>query len=319
MNLKGLSKFLLTILITSATPLPGKEKKTEQLIPYRNVAFYVCAHQDDWQLFMGADAMNDIRDNDEQKDPASGTKVVFIYTTAGNLNDTDDTHTCDCHDTHTRNKKKLAYWQVREYGARNSVHLAACKTGGNAPGRTYPKSNTVTINGHSITRYEFRNTVSYFLRIRSGRYGYWYTNEQEEVGTVDHMATYTGSKDLEQTIAEIYRQEAGITKGISFHMPDADEQTNPNDHHDHIIAGRAAMAAARSFSLQSATGFPAHLYIDYHTQTLPANLSEGDAQNEAALTAVYCLALLDYNAWPEWGTEYQKWTNRNYKRTVQTR
>ncbi len=43
---------------------------------YARLSFYVVAHQDDWQLFMGYYAHNDISDKN--------SKTVFIYTTSGN-------------------------------------------------------------------------------------------------------------------------------------------------------------------------------------------------------------------------------------------
>jgi LmbE family N-acetylglucosaminyl deacetylase len=44
-----------------------------------SVAFYVGAHQDDWQLFMSPQAYYDLT--------TSGTRVVFIYTTFGEAGD----------------------------------------------------------------------------------------------------------------------------------------------------------------------------------------------------------------------------------------
>src|SRR5580704_6339006 len=49
---------------------------------YTSVSYYVVAHPDDWQLFMGVNAFNDITPGIA----GSGTKVVLIYTTAGEDN-----------------------------------------------------------------------------------------------------------------------------------------------------------------------------------------------------------------------------------------
>jgi len=307
----SISAKIIAVGAAVAAGVVSVQPKQEQQRNYPAVAFYVCAHQDDWQLFMGADAFRDISSYNEKSTEPNGTKVVLVYTTAGNLNDTDDSKTCDCYD---RQQNRIAYWQVREAGANNSVHLAASKVGGYGPGVNYPAMAVVEINGHRITKYEFRNTVSYFLRIKSGRYGRWYDDNNVAVGTVDNSTEYTSRTDLTNTLSAIFSREMNSAGSASFHMPDIDEQINHNDHHDHLIAGRAGIEAVRSVSKKLNKRFAVSLHIDYQTKDMPANITGADAQNEAALTAVYCLSLLDHNAWPEWGNDYQQWTSRNYSR-----
>jgi hypothetical protein len=288
---------------------------------HNEVAFYISAHQDDWQLFMGADAFRDINDFDEKKPEANGKKVVIIYTTAGDLHDDDDSKTCDCKDAHNPAHDHIPYWQVRESGARNSIHLAACRIGGWGSALPYPDYTVATINGHNIARYEFRNTVSYFLRTKAGQYGHWYNDDTLTIGTIDTSAIYHGAADLSSTIYAIYRKEMASTvlpAQATFHFPDTNEKINIADHNDHIVAGRAAANAAKMLTDTTKECYKQYLYVDYNTKNLPPNLKSPDVQNEAAITAVYCLALLDYNAWPEWGDIYQVWSSRNYYRVVST-
>jgi len=306
---------ILTLSILSATLRSGAQQRFTEL------DIYVCAHQDDWQLFMGANVYNDINAFDETNPAPNGKKVVLIYTTAGNLHDDDDSKTCNCRDPLDHSGKPFPYWKVREEGAKHSVHLAACRMGGWGPGIPYPRYQAVVINGHSITKYQFKNTVSYFLRMKAGSYSQWFSNPEVSVGTVDTSTTYADYADFVNTLYRIYKAEADsslLNKNIHFNCQDIDEQINPNDHHDHLIAGRGASEAAALLGKEMDTCFAHTLFTDYNTQNLPANLSGPDAQNEAAVTAVYCLALLDYNAWPEWGSLYQEWTSRNYFRTITT-
>lgn len=286
---------------------------------YNELAFYVCAHQDDWQLFMGASAFNDINSFDEKGPPVNGKKVVIIYTTAGNLHDDDDTKSCDCKDGHDPRHSPLPYWRVREQGAKNSVHLAACRLGGWGPSGSYHGNQTTTVNGHQLTRYQFKNTTSYFLRIKAGQYHEWYNTPDQPAGTVDSSTTYIDFADFANTLYYIYKTEmdsAQIQDSVTFNFPDVNEQINPNDHVEHYLAGRGACEAAKILSADVGKCFAESLYVDYHTLNLPVNTELADRQNEAALTAVYCMALLDYNAWPEWGSQYQEWTARNYSRTI---
>ena len=287
---------------------------------YNGVSFYVCAHQDDWQLFMGADAFNDINSFDEKKEAPNGKKVVIIYTTAGNLNDDDDTKSCDCRDMKNARHRRLPYWQVREEGAKNSVHLAACRMGGWGVGNVFADYKTDRINGHKVRKYVYKNTVSYFLRVKSGRYGKWFDSSNVAAGTVDKSTTYESREDFVRTLLAIYSAELdgdAATDSVFFHWADTDEHNNPNDHHDHLVAARVATEAAEQLASKKGRSFPAALYVDYHTQNLPVNIAGDDGQNEAAMTGAYCQALLDYNAWPEWGQLYREWTNRNYYRVVE--
>jgi len=308
-------------LITIATVLISLQLQAQQHRTYNALSFYVIAHQDDWQLFMGANVFNDINAFNEITPASNGTKVVIIYTTAGNLNDSDDTRSCNCKDILNPEGGPFPYWKVREEGSKRSVHLAACRMGGWGPGIPYPQNKTVTINGHSITKYEFKNTVSYYLRIKAGNFGQWHYNPDANVGTIDTSATYTNWTDFVNTIYYIYKAEMDssiTTNNVHFNYQDFNETINPNDHSDHYIAGKAAYEAAKILGTEMDTCFQQSLFVDYNSQNLPANLTAPDVQNESAVTAVYCLALLDYNAWPEWGSLYQDWTSRNYFRTITT-
>jgi hypothetical protein len=270
---------------------------------------------------MGKNVFNDINSFNEITPDANGKKVVIIYTTAGNLHDDDDTKTCNCRDPLDPKGGPFPYWKVREQGAKNSLHLAACRMGGWGPAIPYPKNKTALINGHLITRYEYKNTVSYFLRMKAGIYSHWFNDPNVQVSTVDSSTTYADYTDFVNTLYHIYHAEMDSNlsnHNLHIHCPDIDETINPNDHHDHLIAGRGACEAAKILSTELDTCFSHSLYVDYHSQNLPANLTSPDIQNEAALTSAYCMALLDYNAWPEWGNIYQDWTARNYFRTITT-
>lgn len=287
---------------------------------YNGVCFYISAHQDDWQLFMGANAYDDINTYDEKNTHSNnGRKVVFIYTTAGNLHDDDDTKSCDCKDARKMGGMRMPYWQVREIGAKNSTHLAASRIGGWGAGVPYPENEVKEINGHKITRYKFKNTVSYFLRIKAGAYNKWNGQADMPAGCVDSATTYANRSDLINTISAIYQEELKnryAPDSVSFHMPDTDEQVNRNDHSDHLLTGIVAQEAVKALADKTHSLFSIAMHMNYHSETLAENITGVAAQNEAALAAVYCMALLEYNAWPEWGNKYQQWTTRNYFRTM---
>jgi len=278
------------------------------------------AHQDDWQLFMGANAFNDIQNYNEKGPFPNGHRVIIIHTTAGNLND-DDSKSCDCMDAHDTSIKKIPYWKVREYGVKNSIHLAACRQGGWSSHLPYPKDEQVLINGHKITKSVFKNTVSYFLRTKTSQYDAWQYDTNADVNTVDSATTYLDWSDFVTTIYYIYRAEMdsiSCKRTPEFNIPDINTTINPNDHGEHYQAGRAGFEAAQMLSKSTGTFYNVSLFMGYNSQNMPQNNTQPDVQNEAGMAAVYCLALLDYNAWPEWGGFFYEWTSRNYFRTITT-
>ena len=284
------------------------------------VSFYICAHQDDWQLFMGASVFNDINAGGERNTNADSVKVVIIYTTSGDLHDSDDKMSCNCFDPHTKRKPRIPYWQVRETGAEHSLHLAACRPGGYGYPMPYPRHTTAVVVGHKISRYEFKNTVSYYLRLKTAQYGAWYTDVRSPVEAIDKSTTYADYSDFVKTIQAIYKTEMGVlpAQNVSFGFPDVNETENINDHHDHLIVGRAAADAATQLSRETGACYKEMLFTDYHIKDLPANLADADKENKAAIVGVYCLALLDYNAWPEWGSLYREWCARSYFKVSNT-
>lgn len=307
------------LFLLAAMLLCSGSIKAQYVKRYNQLSIYVIAHQDDWQLFMGSNVYNDIQAFDEITPDINGKKVVIIYTTAGNLNEDDDTKSCNCRDPFDTKNLPFPYWKVREVGSKRSLHLAATRKGGWGAVYPYPENKTVNIGGHDITRYEYKNTVSYYLRLKAGAYSNWYHTPNARVETVDGSATYADWADFVNTLYYIFKTEKDssvLNNQVCIGYQDVNETTNPNDHHDHYIAGRASSEAAKLLGKELDTCLSQTLFVDYNSQNLPLNLVSPDIQNEAALTSVYCLALLDYNAWPEWGSIYQDWTSRNYSRTI---
>ena len=93
--------------------------------------FYLVAHADDWQLFMGDRANADVQANH---------KVVFVQLGAAPYGD----------------------WPNWENGNQLSIESMA---GGDGHTLIVQDCSWTTINGHTICRRSYRNTVSYYLRL----------------------------------------------------------------------------------------------------------------------------------------------------------
>lgn len=188
------------------------------------IAFYVTAHEDDWELFRGEYAYNDAND--------SANKVVFIHTTAGDAGQTD------------------GWWEAREQGAVAAVRSTLTQD-------EMPITDINDINGHTIQRYVCANTVIYFMRLPDGGSGTGYPSTNFEslsqlrdsgksITAVDGSATYVSWNDFCDTLLAIIQVERA---DISDEHPwinagDYSATTNPGDHPDH----KATADAVRSFA-----------------------------------------------------------------------
>ena len=292
---------------------------------FNELSFYVCAHQDDWQLLMGKNAQDDISNFHERTDsndptPTSGGKVVFIYTTAGDAPGLGISPYIRPADPYPYANRNVPYYRIREVGAINSINLAANRAGGSWAFEPYPLEGFVTINGHNIYRYSYRNTVSYFMRVSSSSFDDMAGSEIKRGVTVDNSTTYNNWCDFTQTIGAIYSTERNTTSSPAnitpwLNIPDYDTSINIGEHPQHLLTSKAALQAANSL----AWCLPTALYIGYHSKNLGYNLSVPDTQNEAGLVAVYCMALIDYRIWAEWISDdqgYQKLTACNWYRVI---
>jgi|GEM_PF-6168842 len=151
-----------------------RKKKGE--LKYSCVSFYVVAHQDDWQLFMGSQAWADVQSYDAAESMVNGSKVVFIYITDGAFHsEPSDNNSCFlC--LYNENDPQFSsfcgednhYSVVRERAAESSLRVAANRPDGTLSGRSYNNNFSAwyeAINHHSVWCVRYRNTVSYYIRL----------------------------------------------------------------------------------------------------------------------------------------------------------
>ncbi len=160
---------------------------------YSAATFYVVAHEDDWQLLMTPNAYDDV--------VAPGAKVVFVHLTAGN----GDFGT---------GPANSPYYIAREEGAQRAVRFMA-----NVDTSTEtPVLGAVTVNGHAVLRYRYKNTASYFLRLPDGGFdGSGFASSGSgslsklrlgvaSLAAIDGSTTYSDWNDLVTTLESIVLQ-----------------------------------------------------------------------------------------------------------------
>lgn len=255
-----------------------------------STVFYVVAHEDDWQLFMNPNAYYDAQQG-------SDVKVVLIYTTAGDAG-------CGITPGCLVNRPTALYYLARENGALRAARFIG--TPPNAHIATTKKSS-VTVNARKVTRYQYNNVVSYFLRLPDGQLGPLHDGSVPSLTPVTGVGgTYTWS-DLVATLNAIVRKEATGSPNVWVNRPETDEIGNPGDHSDHVNTGRAIDAASTSFPCINQAKF-----VGYDTSNRPANLTSHDTSVEGAVYGATVSGLIDGYAANTFEPGHTVWLGQQY-------
>ncbi|MEP7254699.1 MAG: hypothetical protein ABI666_02930 [Ferruginibacter sp.] len=301
-------RYLFTIIIFMFIGLQTQAQFT-------SVSFSVQAHEDDWQLFMSSKIVADLN--------VSGRKMVFITLTAGD----GSVGAGDYGPT------SVPFFMARENGAVYSSKYVADITTGTTP-LDVPTATTVSITGnsaHNITKYVYKNTVNYFLRLPDGNgNGSGFSNtgfvslEKLKTGAIGSIsalgstaATYTGWSDLTNTIKAIINIEkiTGTASWIySAHTIDGSNTAyNPNDHSDHRYSSLAAQVAASAMTWMGVAGF-----MDYQSSGNGDNLSATDHENAAAIFAVANWGIIEAAYSTNFNSAHLPWIPMDYFLVIKT-
>lgn len=264
---------------------------------FTSVSYSVQAHQDDWQLFMSSRIIADMNN--------SGTKMVFITLTAGD----ESCGSCSY-------GGGGPFYLGRENGSVYSSKFAADLTTGTAP-LDVPSATTVSINSHNITKYVYKNTVNYFLRLPDGNLnGNGFPNNNNEslkklnqgsissIHAIDGSATYTGWSDLTNTIKAIINTEKITGTQSWIHTAHDNTSTyNINDHSDHTYTSIAAQnSVASGMTWVGVNGF-----MDYYSSANPANLSATDHANASILFSLEVFGMTESQYQNDYSSGHLGW------------
>lgn len=229
---------------------------------------FIVAHPDDWQLFMGEQAFDQL---------GTGEQLTFIYLNAGDGG------------YRAGGWGKVGYFKSRENGALASYHVAS-----SVNPNWFPDDRTgyVTINGHRVWRIVHKRVNSYFLRLPDGApdgSGYSANGFQSmqklrdgvisSIQSVDGQSTYNGYGDLVRTVQTILYQ---FSPGVG-NLIEVDPAYNLyNTHSDHQIASRLAMDAYDGLFTQY------RLWRDYSIANDTTQLPQDKMLNKQALFGALC-------------------------------
>lgn len=192
---------------------------------YETVAFFIVAHMDDWQLFMNPNATRLMS--------SSGSKTVFIFTTANDSGASED------------------YWRANEEAAISSARFNFSPTMYISGAR-----DSILLHEHVLHRWIGGDVTCYFMRLPDGnltgtgfpsqRYQSLqklYEEEISEIHAIDGTSVYRGWQDVVNTIQGIISLESKDLTVIVNH-PETDQKINPDDHSDHRLTGIAVQSVA---------------------------------------------------------------------------
>lgn len=278
---------LALLLVMTALSSPSALAQNAQA-----VSIYVVGHPDDWQLFMGESAFNDLHD--------THVKGVFIYLTSG--------------DGGLGMANSFA--AAREQAAQNSVRFV---TDGTALPVT-TTTGTQVINGRAITYWQYKNSISYFLRLPDGfptgsqpkSLHKLYLKQISALPTVDGSASYPDWATLVSTVKGIIARETPQASFVWLNLAETNAQKNPGDHSDHLYASLVGQQATASLTCTK------RLFAEYDTALRPANLSMQDVANKAGLLATYTQVMnrMGFNKNNSWDEGHKNYLMRSYSRTL---
>lgn len=261
-------------------------------LPITQTAVYITAHEDDWQIFMGDHAYDDLMTADE---------VVFIYLTAGEAG------------------KEKVFWNAREQGALNSIawSLNEDNTG---------SSSLIDIDGKEVMQTILAHTTSYFLRLPDGNgngngfpaYGNQsiarvYDGSQFSIDNVTQTSSYNRFEII-STVRSLIQRHTPPGSQLSFHLQDHDKNINPGNHPDHITASLIGQEALSSLGYRDIT-----LFLDYASSSQPENLDQATYEIKQGLFDAYdykMQELAGYHTINQEGPIYYTWLKRTYFREL---
>ena len=225
----------------------------------KRISFFIVAHADDIELFMGKEAQYQIQQN-------SVDRMVFIVLSAGDAN--------------RKNRKKplrkITWWQAREHS-----HTAAISSWNQYRDAAFEQQIQVNqkyltkINmGDKICLYNFRLTDA----DKTTSLAQLVQQHSSSINDLTHNQAYSLDA-LQQSLLALLKTESAQAEYADFFIMDCDDQRNPEDHKDHQATSLILIEILKELTIphKSLTG-----YLTYSTHNKPINLEGQDRENSFA-------------------------------------
>lgn len=288
---------------TPAPPTPPLAGESAPSLPARSASatiFYIGAHPDDIELFMGRNAWLDVA--------APDRRVVFVVLTAGDAGLGTD------------------YYLARESGHERALRFWASL---DAEPLALTSVSTVTLAGHALERRAIgRNVVSYNLRLPDGNMegeGYDVTGRESlrrlRSGAVPQIHSVDGRQsmslaDLKTVLGGLLALEAHDSREVWVNIQDEDLQRNLDDHVDHTATALTVVDTLRDPRF-ACVGLAR--YLDYVVADKPQNLDAAETLIHAGTWGALNSGRVDGVQVTTWDKQHVAWIGREYFRFERAR
>ena len=269
--------------------------------------FYVGAHPDDIELFMGVQVLQDFVQQPK-------AKKVFIVTTAGDAGYGVGNGDAD-----------QPYWIARRLGHESAVLFMVSMTGVNAPSL---KVDPVLIGDHRLERRTFGpNIVMYDLNLPDGGQkgtGFELTSHQSltnlvnglspTIEAVDKSNRYTLA-ELEATLGEIVSRESMGSTWVRLNLSEDDDRLNPDDHPDHLTTSRLMQKVAHP---AEPVCYQQIRFATYANTTKAQNVTHDELMAHAATWGAINIGRAVGHQRTTWGAAHNAWLGKLYPTSTAT-
>lgn len=293
--MKNFFIFLLRYIFTLGYRIRSTEKSIQNVpeqktLTHFNSSFFIVAHPDDIELFMGREARHQILEQPENK-------KIFIVLSAGDAN--------------RKNRKKI-FREITWWKAREQAHTLAISYWNKD--RDAAIETEVTINqrkvtkitlGPSIVLYNFRLTDADKLTSLDDLA---HQNSQAIYDLAHHQAY--SKADIQASLLEIIEQENIGAEKSSFYIMDESYDRNPGDHKDHKATSEIFREIYPDITIQNKTLTG---YLTYFIQEKMVNL-EGEDKHASFETWRIIADELDRNGYKRNDDpHHMQWVGKEYK------
>jgi LmbE family N-acetylglucosaminyl deacetylase len=269
--------------------------------------FYVGAHPDDIELFMGVQVVQDFI-----QQPLA--KKIFIVTTAG-----------DAGYGISNGESDRPYWIARRLGHESAVLFMLSMTGVNAPAM---KTERLQIGGQNIERRTYgSDIVMYNLSLPDGGRdgaGFPVTQYQSlkklmnedspSINSVDGSTQFT-LKELQSTLAEIIAYESKGARWVQVNLTEDRDDLNPSDHPDHIATSRliqGVLAPSEPVCLRQTR------FATYANTNKAQNVTSDELMVHAATWGAINIGRAMGHQRTSWGAAHNAWLGKLYPTSTST-
>ncbi len=262
-----------------------------------SVTIYVVAQTDEWQLFMGKKAYNDLEPDTVLK---NNKRVVFVYLTGDNPD-------CDADTTH------IASCKAKHLAANNAVEFCSDQ---HADHRNWDTAY-VTINGHGMLKYRYRNVLTYYLYASSGCRTHssslkdLYDGNTRSLMAVDSSSSYKSREDLTATLHEILLFEKDTCKNFTINTSDTISYPGCEQHYNNIYTGKLVLDAFNDCGHGKV-----NLFTEHNSEGLPVNLPAHEIAIKCAILGQYDYTITELGLPSEWTPQRVNYCGRSYYRTI---